>query len=114
MSLSLAGIVFAGFSSDRWVSAPIGQNTPIFYNINFTTFNVWSCENHNSDYNAYFDRMHHWPAFPSTGTHEVYYPCHNTSGTYTYTWPAGSRADYSVEYTYTNNSTVTTNWSASY
>jgi hypothetical protein len=114
MSLALAGIANAGFSSDRWVSAPIGKNTPIFQNISFTTFKVWSCSNHNSDYNAYFDWMHHWPLLPSTGTQEVYYPCHNQAGTWTYTWSAGSRADYSVEYTHTNNSSVTTNWSASY
>ncbi len=114
MSLVVAGVALAGTSSDRWVNAPIGSNTPLFQNIDSTKFDVWDCENLNSDYNAYFDWMHHWPAFPSTGTQEVYYPCHNTVGTYTYTWNAGSSADYSVEYTDTNNSSVTTNWQATY
>lgn len=115
MSLALAGFAWAGFSSASWVSQPVGTNTPIFSNINFTTFNVWSCQNHNSDLQAYFKWMHHWPALPSTGQGaEAYYPCNNQAGTYTYTWSTSTRADYSVEYDHTNNSSVTTQWSASY
>ena len=114
ISLALASVAWAGSSTAHWVSQPVGKNTPIFQDINHTKFDVWSCTNHNSDTNAYFDWMHHWPIFPSTGTQEVYYPCHGGSGTYTYTWSAGSNADYSVEYTHTNNSSVTTYWKATY
>jgi len=113
LSLAVAGMVVAGTSSARWNNATPGTNTSMWTNINHTTFNVWSCANHNSDLNAYFDWMHHWPVLPATGTLQVTYPC-NVSGTYTYTWTAGSRADYSVEYTHYNNSNVSTNWSASY
>lgn len=114
MSLALVGAVFAGSSTARWTDAPVGKNTPIFQDITFTTFKVWSCANKNSDLNAYFDWMHHWPLLPSTGTRQVAYPCKNTTTKYTFTWSASSTADYSVEYTRTNNSKVSTNWSAAY
>lgn len=114
LSLGIGGVALAGFSSDHWVNKPVGQNTPTFNNISFTTFRIWYCVNHNSDLNAYFDWMHHWPIFPSTGTQEVIYPCRNTSTVYYYTWSESKTADYSVEYTHTNNSSVTTYWSANY
>ena len=113
LSLAVAGMALAGTSSARWVNATIGTNTSTFSNINFTQFSVWSCTNRNSDLNAYFDWMHHWPGLPQTGTQLVLYPC-NVAGTFSYKWTAGSRADYSVEYTHYNNSNVSTNWSAAY
>jgi hypothetical protein len=113
LSLGLAGTVLAGYSSDHWINRSPGTNTPIFTNINHTTFRTWSCTN-TAMYLAQWDWMHHWPIFPSTGTQVVYYPCHGGTGVSSYTWSAGSNADYSVEYTHWNNSNVTTYWDASY
>jgi len=114
LSLALAGVVIAGSSTDHWISQPTGKNTPLFQSINHTKFDVWDCSAHQSDLGAYFDWMHHWPIVPPTGTQEVRYPCDGqTPGVWSFTWN-GSTADYSVEYTHTNNSNVTTWWKASY
>ncbi|MDP2326266.1 MAG: hypothetical protein Q8N51_19870 [Gammaproteobacteria bacterium] len=115
LSLVLAATAFAGSSSGTVTNGSPGWNTPIFNSVSFTTFKIWSCTNHNSDTNSYYDWMHHWPVIPSTGTLRVAYPCRNTTTKYSYTWTAGSTADYSVEFLYNYNTGLfSDSWSAAY
>lgn len=72
-----------------------GWNSPI-YNANSQYFDIRSCTS--SDSSLWFDAMHHWPAFPSTGTHKQVVTC-STSTTYrTLFWSDPGWADYSIEY----------------
>ena len=114
LSLLVAASVLAITTSGRWTSKAPGSNTPLMQNISATTFRFWSCVNHNSDLEAYWDWMHHWPIIPSTGTQEKHASCRNVTTKRVLSWSAGSSADYSVEYTRTNNSRVSTNWSQDY
>ena len=115
LSLVVAATVFAGSSSGTVTNGNPGWNTPIFNSVSFTTFKIWSCTNHNSDTNSYYDWMHHWPVIPSTGTQLVAYPCKNTTTQYSYTWSASGTADYSVEFASNyNTGTFSDHWSASY
>jgi hypothetical protein len=114
LSLLMAATVLATTTSGTWSSQPPGTNTPLMQNINSTSFSFWSCVNHNSDLEAYWDWMHHWPIIPSTGTYEQHAPCRNTTTKQWLFWSAGPLADYSVEYTHTNNSNVSTSWSEQY
>lgn len=114
LSLVVAASVLAVTTSGRWSGAAPGRNTPLMQNINSTYFRFWSCVNHNSDLEAYWDWMHHWPIAPSTGTYQQHDQCRNTTTKKLLIWSASSLADYSVEYTRYNNSSVSTNWSQDY
>jgi hypothetical protein len=114
VSLVLVGVVLASTTTGSWTDAPVGKNSPIFQNISSQSWSIRYCVNKNSDLQAYFDWMHHWPILPSTGTDEKDVACRNTSTWRTMSWSAGSRADYSVEYTHTNNSKITTRYSTTY
>ncbi len=114
LSLLVAASALAVTTSGRWSSAAPGTNTPLMQNINSTYFRFWSCVNYNSDLEAYWDWMHHWPILPSTGTYQQHDACRNTTTKKLLIWSATSLADYSVEYTHYNNSNVSTNWSQDY
>lgn len=85
-----------------------GWNTPIFNNISSTTFGINNCTS--SDTSLIYDWMHHWPAFPSTGTATRSLACIANSTVRSTRWTAGGTADYSVEYTRRDNVATFSNW----
>ena len=113
-SLVLVSAALASTTTGSWSAAPVGRNSQTIANISSQSWSIRYCTNKNSDLQAYFDWMHHWPIFPSTGTDEKDVACRNTSTWRTMSWSAGSRADYSIEYTHTNNSKITMSFTTTY
>jgi hypothetical protein len=95
LSLVLTTAALAGTITGSISNAGPGWNSPI-YHANSQYFDIRYCRS--SDSTLWFDAMHHWPAFPSTGTHKQMTYCYNNSTWRTLFWDNPGWADYSIEY----------------
>lgn len=112
-SVMLVGVVMAGQSNGHWTNVSAGQNTVTWRNAANGTvyFRLKNCLS--SSASVKVDLMHHWPAFPSTGTAEKWVSCVNSTLWRSVSWSGtGSGVDYSVEVR--SAPTVTTDWRADY
>lgn len=103
LSVLVAGTAFAAGQIGPNTVTPMnrGYNSPIWaqhLNGNSTLSQRWCNAGLAGESNQLWDYMHHWPAFPSTGTKQQGVWCANNATWFSKVWAVQNNVDYSAEF----------------